>query len=70
MMNINYIETGYQPWWKKENKNTSITISKLMWKTLKIHGNGLNQLFPQNQNIPSLQKVLKQSMVKQLLIQN
>ena len=41
MMNMNYRETG----WKKANKNTSITISKIMWKTLRIHEKELNQLF-------------------------
>ena len=44
-MNINNTETGYQPWSKKGNKNTSIIISKIMWKILRIHGNELNQLF-------------------------
>ena len=43
-MNENNIETGYQPWSEKASKNTSIIISIIMWKTLRIIAN-FNKVF-------------------------
>ena len=51
-MNINNIETGYQSLQKKAEKNTSIMISKIIRKVLRIHRNYL-------ENIKNMWKVTK-----------